>query len=108
MSEYIYRMLGMRREDMTDKEVMRLAFEALDSCVNGWSSIGEDECRSMHFDDDLVEEAKGVLSERLEQPERREWVGLTEEDWLALGCKTSEEIRVGLAIQAKLREKNGI
>jgi len=36
----------------------------------------------------------------------REWVGLTDEEWLSLGCKSVEEVRVGLAIQAKLKEKN--
>jgi hypothetical protein len=34
------------------------------------------------------------------------WVGLTDEEWLSLGCKSVEEVRIGLAIQAKLKEKN--
>ena len=38
----------------------------------------------------------------LEQP----WVGLTDEEWLSLGCKSVEEVRIGLAIEAKLKEKN--
>ena len=36
----------------------------------------------------------------------REWVGLTDEEWLSLGCKSVEEVRIGLAIEAKLKEKN--
>ena len=36
----------------------------------------------------------------------REWVGLTDEEWLSLGCKSVEEVHIGLAIQAKLKEKN--
>ena len=36
----------------------------------------------------------------------KEWVGLTDEEWLSLGCKSVEEVRIGLAIQAKLKEKN--
>jgi hypothetical protein len=36
----------------------------------------------------------------------RPWVGLTDEEWLSLGCKSVEEVRIGLAIQAKLKEKN--
>ena len=36
----------------------------------------------------------------------REWIGLTDEEWLSLGCKSVEEVRIGLAIQAKLKEKN--
>jgi hypothetical protein len=38
-------------------------------------------------------------------PERG-WVGLTDEEWLSLGCKSVEEVRIGLAIQDKLKEKN--
>ena len=37
---------------------------------------------------------------------KRPWVGLTGEEWLSLGCKSVEEVRIGLAIQAKLKEKN--
>ena len=37
---------------------------------------------------------------------KREWVGLTDAEWLSLGCKSVEEVRIGLAIQAKLKEKN--
>ena len=38
--------------------------------------------------------------------EKREWVKLTDAEWLSLGCKSVEEVRIGLAIQAKLKEKN--
>jgi len=37
---------------------------------------------------------------------KHEWVGLTDEEWLSLGCKSVEEVRIGLAIQTKLKEKN--
>ena len=37
---------------------------------------------------------------------KRPWAGLTDEEWLSLGCKSIEEVRIGLAIQAKLKEKN--
>ncbi len=39
-------------------------------------------------------------------PAQRTWVGLTDEEWLSLGCKSVEEVRISLAIQAKLKEKN--
>ena len=39
-------------------------------------------------------------------PPQRTWGGLTDEEWLSLGCKSVEEVRIGLAIQAKLKEKN--
>jgi ferric-dicitrate binding protein FerR (iron transport regulator) len=39
-------------------------------------------------------------------PPQRTWVGLTDEEWLSLGCKSAEEVRIGLAIQAKLKERN--
>ena len=42
----------------------------------------------------------------LDRSFKREWVGLTEEEWLSLGCKSAEEVRIGLAIEAKLKEKN--
>ena len=38
----------------------------------------------------------------------RPWVDLTDEEWLSLGCKSVEEVRIGLAIQAKLKEKNAL
>ena len=37
---------------------------------------------------------------------KRPWVGLTDEEWISLGCKSVEEVRIGLAIQTKLKEKN--
>lgn len=37
---------------------------------------------------------------------QRAWTSLTNEEWLSLGCNSVEEIRIGLAIQAKLKEKN--
>jgi hypothetical protein len=37
---------------------------------------------------------------------QRTWVELTDEEWLSLGCKSVEEVRIGLAIQAKLKELN--
>ena len=40
------------------------------------------------------------------QDYKKPWVGLTGEEWLSLGCKSVEEVRIGLAIQAKLKEKN--
>ena len=39
-------------------------------------------------------------------PPQRTWVNLTDEEWLSLGCKSVEEVRIGLAIQAKLKELN--
>jgi hypothetical protein len=39
-------------------------------------------------------------------PPKREWANLTEQEWLNLGCSSVEEVRIGLAIQAKLKEKN--
>jgi hypothetical protein len=39
-------------------------------------------------------------------PPQRTWVELTDEEWLSLGCKSVEEVRIGLAIQAKLKELN--
>ena len=41
------------------------------------------------------------------QDYKKPWVNLTGEEWLSLGCKSVEEVRIGLAIQAKLKEKNG-
>ena len=34
------------------------------------------------------------------------FVGLTDEEWLSLGCTSAEEVRINLAIQAKLKDKN--
>lgn len=43
------------------------------------------------------------------QPSQRSvkpWAGLTQEDWMELKCKTHGEVRIGLDVAAKLREKN--
>jgi len=40
------------------------------------------------------------------QPAQEPWANLTEQEWLNLGCSSVEEVRIGLAIQAKLKEKN--
>jgi hypothetical protein len=55
--------------------------------------------RAQHWRDEAYKQAGYPLPER-------EWVGLTDEEWLSLGCKSVEEVRIGLAIQAKLKEKN--
>ena len=39
-------------------------------------------------------------------PQPRQWQWLTREDWAAIGCKTKNEMFVGLDVAAKLREKN--
>jgi hypothetical protein len=48
----------------------------------------------------------GMAAESEVQKTLRPWIGLTDEEWLSLGCKSVEEVRIGLAIQAKLKEKN--
>jgi hypothetical protein len=48
----------------------------------------------------------GMAAQSDVQKTLRPWVGLTDEEWLSLGCKSVEEVRIGLAIQAKLKEKN--
>ena len=52
--------------------------------------------------DRAVAHAMGVKSVH----DCEKWAGLTDEEWLSLGCKSVEEVRIGLAIQAKLKEKN--
>jgi len=54
---------------------------------------------------DVAMIARNAIDKIIEM-ERRPWVGLTDEEWLSLGCKSVEEVRIGLAIQAKLKEKN--
>jgi hypothetical protein len=43
-----------------------------------------------------------MVADKLQEP----WANLTEQEWLNLGCSSVEEVRIGLAIQAKLKEKN--
>jgi hypothetical protein len=42
----------------------------------------------------------------LAQPAQEPWANLTEQEWLNLGCSSVEEVRIGLAIQAAIKEKN--
>ena len=39
-------------------------------------------------------------------PAQRTWVGLTRKEWMELGCRSAEEVRVAMTIEAKLKEKN--
>lgn len=39
-------------------------------------------------------------------PPKREWVGLTEDEWFNLKCKSVEDVWIALTVQAKLKEKN--
>jgi hypothetical protein len=48
----------------------------------------------------------GMAAQAEVQKTLKPWIGLTDEEWLSLGCKSVEEVRIGLAIQAKLKEKN--
>jgi hypothetical protein len=52
-------------------------------------------------------QAEMAMRRELEaQPAQEPWANLTEQEWLNLGCSSVEEVRIGLAIQAKLKEKN--
>ena len=67
-----------------------------------WTGNGSAERRN-------IEAPRGYffqVDRRLEEDDDIPWVNLTDEEWLSLGCKSVEEVRIGLAIQAKLKEKN--
>ena len=101
---------------MTKDEALKLALETLEYAGPSWI--------------DARQPAITTIKEALAQPEQpkvrtgnclrvgvcaseghkiapqRTWVGLTDEEWLSLGCKSVEEVRIGLAIQAALKSKN--
>ena len=55
---------------------------------------------------DLQEKTYTQAMRIAELEAKREWVDLTEDEWLLLGYKSIEEVRIGLAIQSKLKKKN--
>ena len=66
-----------------------------------------DSLEEFHQWTDLIRSGEAEVT-GLTVKRKRTWVGLTDEEWLSLGCKSVEEVRIGLAIQAKLKEKNGL
>jgi hypothetical protein len=54
-----------------------------------------------------VQQAKDILLEAIEQAEKREWQGLTDEEISAVDWKQNETLHdFAHAIEAKLKEKN--
>lgn len=58
------------------------------------------------FIDGMQKQMQSSVDKAVNAMSKRQWVGLTEEEWLSLGCNSVEEVRIGLAIQAKLKGKN--
>ena len=92
-------------------EVMKQALEAVES----WQKTCLDFGRAS---DELGRATKAItaLRQAIEEEEKREWVGLTDEEFVEVATETGEqsekmselEITVALwkAIESKLREKN--
>ena len=82
----------------------RLVLSSVDNAGPAADAIKEfAQMRSLSINDAQVQEWQEHLTIT---PQRREWVGLTGEEWIELGCRSVEQVRIGLAIEAKLKEKN--
>ena len=93
------------------REEAQQVLDALNSCEEDWIPDGEWETRVDQYDHKLVAKALEILRPRLAQPER-EWQGLTTNEMMALFPRNNDvlEKRIAefaLAIEAKLKEKNG-
>ena len=116
---------------MTDRKIMQMALDALEE-ITGWQSLAPG------YVMEEADEAKNFLRERLARPEqepvawngecvlghcgspsgcddsgccraappKREWVGLTDDDLVM--CESEEDVKFVRAIEAKLKEKNGV
>ena len=86
---------------MTDRELLQIAFNAMDSVNHCDSNNG---LYSGCFDLEVK-----ALRARLARPER-EWVGLTEQEHTELaiecGCLSADWVFYGAAVEQKLKETN--
>ncbi len=92
---------------MTDRELMQMALDAMESFENGTNGL---------YKGEFAEERK-ALRERLNRqdfPLKRKWVGLTDTEVLDISKSTSvygsdnhyEVLEFVASIEAKLKEKN--
>jgi hypothetical protein len=89
----------------TDKELIQMALDALESCLEDENHDGE---TFEYFDWRKVEAAKKAMRDRLAQPER-EWIGLTDADKSWAFDETQEGggfWEFADAIEAILKERN--
>ena len=56
--------------------------------------------------DELMLEMGSLMIQK-QRAEKRKWVGLTHEERFLNDCRSQEEIEYAIAIEAKLKEKNG-
>jgi hypothetical protein len=86
--------LHVTGDAMTDRELMQMALDALDTLVPQRGG-------------DIYSAAAQALRDRLAQPE---WVGLTDEEIQEMRIKTLDSVATNYetykAIEAKLKEKN--
>jgi hypothetical protein len=96
---------------MTDRELMQMALNALESCTEDESYDGD---MVFWYDEDKVEDVRKALRDRLAQPapQKREWVSLTDEEIKEIVGPWGETPVKGYTrklfdqIEAKLKEKN--
>jgi hypothetical protein len=104
-----------------EREALKLALEALDAlCLNDYSGyeLGK---RDSHLVDNAITAIKAALAQPVQEPDaltiayqsgfydgkkaaQREWVGLTEDEMLAVVHYS--QLDNARAIEAKLRERN--
>lgn len=91
---------------MTDREVMKMAFDAFEGLKK---SVTQGGAVPEHWDSyyDKEYDALEALRQALAQPER-EWVGLTDEeiDYI-FGLAYADDMELLRTIEAKLKDKNG-
>jgi hypothetical protein len=85
--------------DMTDRELMQMALDALD-----WKLTT---LLKKSWENHHIHEVVKALRDRLAQPER-EWVGLHEHELQVLEYNdpSGERLKLAKTVEAKLKEKN--
>ena len=90
---------------MTDRELMQQAFSVLCNNVQPRDGVRDNKHLKPKSHVEIHQQTIDALRDRLAQPERQ-WVGLTDEELIALSESGLALWELWEAIEAKLKEKN--
>ena len=93
---------------MTDRELMQMALDALNTCGEDEWHTDDDFVVAQVYDDQKINEARIVLRARLARVDepQNEWRGLTTAERKVMWMAADTKMEFAELIEAKLKEKN--